>query len=82
LSPRLREVPTVSMPIQWSQVKAGLDPTRYTMRTVPALLKKSTAWSDYCDAEAPLEPAIRKLVGGTAGAIRRRHSSEHARARA
>jgi bifunctional non-homologous end joining protein LigD len=83
LSPRLRDVPTVSMPIQWSQVKVGLDPTRYTMRTVPALLKKSTAWDGYCDAELPLEPAIRKLVGGAANATRRRrHTSEHARARA
>lgn len=83
LSPRLRDIPTVSMPIQWSQVKAGLDPTRFTMRTVPALLKKSRAWSDYCDAEVPLEPAIRKLVDHTSSTARRRRpNGEHARARA
>jgi bifunctional non-homologous end joining protein LigD len=63
LSPRIREGATVSMPLNWSQVKAGLDPRRYTMRTVPALIAKSTAWTDYCDAIRPLEPAIRKLVG-------------------
>jgi bifunctional non-homologous end joining protein LigD len=63
LSPRLREGAPVSMPLNWPQVKAGLDPGRYTLRTVPALIAKSTAWKDYCDAERPLEPAIRKLVG-------------------
>jgi bifunctional non-homologous end joining protein LigD len=51
------------MPINWSQVKAGLDPMRYTVRTAPALIRKSTAWKDYCDSVQPLEPAIRKLVG-------------------
>ncbi|HET9448328.1 MAG TPA: DNA ligase D, partial [Steroidobacteraceae bacterium] len=63
LSPRLREGAPVSMPLRWPQVKAGLDPSRYTMRTAPALLAKSKAWEDYCEAVRPLEPAIRKLVG-------------------
>jgi bifunctional non-homologous end joining protein LigD len=63
LSPRLREGAPVSMPINWSQVKAGLDPMRYTVRTVPALIARSTAWQDYCEAVRPLEPAIRKLIG-------------------
>jgi bifunctional non-homologous end joining protein LigD len=63
LSPRLREGAPVSMPINWSQVKAGLDPMRYTVRTAPALIRKSTAWKEYCDCLQPLEPAIRKLVG-------------------
>ena len=63
LSPRLHEGAPVSMPLRWPQVKAGLDPSRYTMRTAPALLAKSKAWEDYCEAVRPLEPAIRKLVG-------------------
>lgn len=62
LSPRLRDGAPVSMPLNWSQVKAGLDPMRYTIRTVPPILAKSTAWQDYCDAVRPLEPAIEKLV--------------------
>ena len=37
------------MPLNWSQVKTDLDPKRFTIRTVPELLKKSTAWQDYCD---------------------------------
>ena len=52
---------TVSMPITWAQVKADLDPKRFTIRTVPALLAKSSAWKDYCDALRPLEPAIEQL---------------------
>jgi bifunctional non-homologous end joining protein LigD len=64
-SPRARDGAPVSMPIQWSQVKNSLDPKRYTLRNVPGLLAKSTAWEEYCDSERPLEPAIRKLVGDT-----------------
>jgi bifunctional non-homologous end joining protein LigD len=61
LSPRARTGATVSMPITWAQVKADLDPKRFTILTVPKLLTKSTAWNDYCDALRPLEPAIEKL---------------------
>jgi len=63
LSSRARPGAPVSMPLNWSQVRAGLDPQRYTMKTTPALLARSTAWKDYCDSERPLEGAIRKLVG-------------------
>jgi bifunctional non-homologous end joining protein LigD len=49
------------MPVTWTQAKADLDPKRFTVRTVPALLAKSTAWNDYCDGQRPLEPAIKKL---------------------
>jgi bifunctional non-homologous end joining protein LigD len=79
LSPRLREGAPVSMPLRWPQVKAGLDPTRYTVRTAPALIAKSKAWEDYCEAVRPLEPAIRKLVGPQPKRSRRSAES-HARA--
>ena len=61
LSPRARAGATVSMPITWREVKADLDPKKYTVRTVPALLAKTSAWADYCDAERPLEEAIKRL---------------------
>ena len=61
LSPRAREGATVSMPVPWSQVRAGLDPKRFTVRTAPALIKKSTAWKDYCEAERPLGAAQKRL---------------------
>ena len=60
-SPRGRAGAPVSMPLTWSQVKKGLDPARYTIRTVPGLLPKLTAWADYCDAERPLAAAIKRL---------------------
>ncbi|HET9160795.1 MAG TPA: DNA ligase D [Caulobacteraceae bacterium] len=61
LSPRARDGAPVSMPLTWSQVKRGLDPMKYTIRTVPALLRKSKAWEDYCEGERPLDEAIKKL---------------------
>jgi bifunctional non-homologous end joining protein LigD len=61
LSPRGREGAPVSFPLTWAQVKTGLDPHAYTLRTVPALLKKTKAWADYCDAERPLKDALKKL---------------------
>nr|MBP9755049.1 ATP-dependent DNA ligase [Phenylobacterium sp.] len=60
-SPRGRPGAPVSMPLTWSQVRKGLDPAKYTIRTVPTLLKKLTAWEDYCDSERPLAPAIKRL---------------------
>jgi bifunctional non-homologous end joining protein LigD len=63
LSPRMRAGAPVSMPIAWSQVRAGLDPQRFTMATAPALLAKSKPWANYDRAGAPLKAAIQKLVG-------------------
>ena len=61
LSPRGRPGAPVSMPVSWSQVKKGLDPNVYTVRTVPPLVKKLKAWEDYCDGERPLANAIKRL---------------------
>jgi bifunctional non-homologous end joining protein LigD len=62
LSPRARPGATVSMPLTWAQVKAGLDPQRYTVRSVPALLAKTKAWADYCESERSLATAIQRLA--------------------
>ena len=61
LSPRGRPGAPVSMPLTWSQVKKGLDPAKYTVRTVPALVRKLTAWEDYSDGERSLAAAIKRL---------------------
>ena len=61
LSPRARPGAMVSMPLTWAQVKADLDPKRFTIRSVPALLSRSKPWEDYCDFERPLEQAIKRL---------------------
>ncbi|HWX04279.1 MAG TPA: DNA ligase D, partial [Bradyrhizobium sp.] len=63
LSPRARAGATVSMPLTWAQVRGDLDPTRYTVRTVPALLAKTKAWQGYDDAASSIKTATSKLAG-------------------
>lgn len=63
LSPRARDGATVSMPVTWAQVKADLDPKKYTVRTVPGLLARSKAWEGYDDAAAAIKAAAKKLAG-------------------
>jgi bifunctional non-homologous end joining protein LigD len=61
LSPRARQGATVSMPLTWAQVRGDLDPKRYTVRSVPALLAKTKAWADYDEAASSIKAAIKKL---------------------
>ena len=63
LSPRARDGATVSMPLTWAQVRGDLDPKRFTVRTVPALLARTKAWQGYDDAAASMKSAVRKLAG-------------------
>jgi len=62
LSPRARDGATVSMPLTWPQVRGDLDPKRYTVHTVPALLAKTKAWDGYDDAASSIKAAIKKLT--------------------
>ena len=62
LSPRARDGATVSMPLEWSAVKKGLDPKRFTVRTAPALIARSKVWQDYAKARTPLLPVLKKLA--------------------
>ncbi|HLW69107.1 MAG TPA: DNA ligase D [Candidatus Binataceae bacterium] len=62
LSPRARAGAPVSMPLDWSQVRTGLEPTRFTVRTALSLLAKSDPWKDYSKSGRSLENAI-KLLG-------------------
>ncbi len=63
-SPRGRPGAPVSMPLSWRQVKTGLDPAKYSIRTVPPLLKRLAAWDGYADARRPLKAAIERLGSG------------------
>jgi bifunctional non-homologous end joining protein LigD len=58
LSPRARAGSTVSMPLTWTQVKADLDPKKYTTRSVPTLLRRSKAWAEYSESARFLHDAI------------------------
>jgi bifunctional non-homologous end joining protein LigD len=62
LSQRARPGATVSMPLTWAQVKGDLDPKRFTVRTVPALLAKTKAWDGYDDAASSIKAAMKKLA--------------------
>lgn len=62
LSPRARDRAPVSMPITWAQVRSDLDPMKYTLRTVPALLTRTKAWADYDKAARPIRAAIMKIA--------------------
>ena len=64
LSPRARPGAPVSMPVTWAQVRRGLDPMRFTMRTVPSLLGKTKAWAEYGKSARPLKGAVQKLLDG------------------
>lgn len=61
LSPRGRPGAPVSWPMTWTQVRKGLDPKRFNLRTAPALLKSLNAWDAYGQSERDLAAAIKKL---------------------
>lgn len=62
LSPRARAGATVSMPLTWTQVRGDLDPKKFTVRTVPALLAKTKAWVGYDDAATSIKAAMKRLA--------------------
>jgi bifunctional non-homologous end joining protein LigD len=63
LSPRARDGAPISMPLHWKEVRKGLDPRRFTVRSAPAILGKSKPWADYGASARPLDEAIATLVG-------------------
>ena len=61
LSPRARPGASVSMPLTWAQLKSGLDPKKFTLRTAPDLIKRSKAWEGYDEAAVSLKAILKKL---------------------
>jgi bifunctional non-homologous end joining protein LigD len=64
LSPRAREGATVSMPIAWKQLRKGLDPKAFTVRSAPELLRKAKPWDGYDEAARSLSKAIALVTRG------------------
>jgi bifunctional non-homologous end joining protein LigD len=62
LSSRARAAAPISMPIHWKEVKVGLDPARYTVRTGATILRKSKPWGEYRQAAKSLASAIRRVA--------------------
>jgi bifunctional non-homologous end joining protein LigD len=62
LSPRAREGAPVSMPVHWKEVRRGLNPMKFTLRSAPALLRKSKPWEGYDGAARSLADAIRSIT--------------------
>jgi bifunctional non-homologous end joining protein LigD len=62
LSPRARDGAPVSMPMLWKDVKKGLDPKIFTVRSAPKLLVKGKAWKDYDDGARSLADAIKHIT--------------------
>jgi bifunctional non-homologous end joining protein LigD len=62
LSPRARAGASVSMPIAWKDVKKGLAPQSFSVRTAPQLLGKTKPWKDYTEGARSLADAIKQAT--------------------
>jgi bifunctional non-homologous end joining protein LigD len=71
LSPRAREGAPVSMPVDWREVKKGLDPQAFTVRTAPRLLARTKPWKDYAQGARALADAIKRITRAEAPLKRR-----------
>jgi bifunctional non-homologous end joining protein LigD len=71
LSPRARDGAPVSMPVLWKDVRRGLDPKKFTLRSAPTLLRKAKPWEGYAEAAQSLADAIRSVTGTTRAKERR-----------
>jgi bifunctional non-homologous end joining protein LigD len=61
LSPRARPGAPVSMPLDWKEAKAGLDPKAFHIRNAAARMRKRDPWKDWEKSATPLRDAMKKL---------------------
>ncbi|MEI9988748.1 MAG: DNA ligase D [Rhizomicrobium sp.] len=60
-STRAREGCPIAVPLAWSQVKRGLDPKAYDIRTIGPVLKKADPWAGLARSAKALGPAMKKM---------------------
>jgi bifunctional non-homologous end joining protein LigD len=60
-SVRRRAGAPVSTPLDWSEVRATLDPARFTIRSLPPRLRRADPWADFFRRRRSLAPALRAL---------------------
>lgn len=63
-STRAKPGATLSTPLDWPQVRRGLDPKRFTLWTAESYLRKTKPWAEYGLGERPLLAAAKKLIAG------------------
>jgi bifunctional non-homologous end joining protein LigD len=61
-SPRARDGAPISVPLKWSQIKHGLDPSRFTIATSTPLLRKADPWLALAKSARAIAPAMKKLT--------------------
>ena len=61
-SPRARDGAPVAVPIEWKDVKPGLDPMQFTVAVAAKWMKRSEAWKDLAKSAKALGPAAKKLA--------------------
>lgn len=65
-SPRARPEGSVSTPLAWEELGSADARGRYTVKMVPARLKRLGAdpWKDYSPSKQTITPAMRRALGG------------------
>jgi bifunctional non-homologous end joining protein LigD len=59
---RPRPSATVATPISPAELRKGLEPEKFTIKTLPARLKKKgDLWADFWKSRQRIEPALREL---------------------
>ena len=67
-SPRARTGATISVPLDWKDLNARLDPKTFTIHTAARLLGKRDPWRDLAASAVSLHAMLRKLKKSALGA--------------